>query len=250
MSIPERTPVIVPTIEELKRCVIPRPASSPAPEAGEKPATDGPDMSGEAARPWLSNNAYKFLLHAARPGNETMSLGERYRAIGIKSDSTGNHLLDELRRFGLIRLENRKKEKVAILTNRGWAFLHVKPPKTSGRGSALHQKLADLMARTFTSKGYDTRIECELGPTRKRVDVVATGKNHTIGIEIALGDIVQEMKNLVSDFRTGVVDYVVVASPHESVLGRIKERASAEADLSSVLDRIRYYKIPEGAMPK
>ncbi len=220
MRTPE--PVHIPSIDDLHGCVV---ARGPRPTS----ATGGPEAPRERERAvaHLSREAQLFLLHAATTCHKMTTLEQRWETLGITSGSKKKRIVNELLRFGLIRLEYKGKSRTVHLFKAAWKYLDMEPPKSTGTGGAIHQFWVREIARTLRKRGYDVHVEFALGPARKRVDVVAFGETK-IGVEVALTSLEQELRNIREDLACDVLDRVIVASPDEAFLKRIK--ASAERD--------------------
>ncbi len=237
-----RDAALSPSLEELQRSVVPRLVT----ERHETTAPYGEIRFGSsdpARRSRLSREADAFLRHVVHPGNESLMLEHHWAALKITSGSTKGRILDELRGFGFIHLESRGKAQVVRLYESAWDYLGLRPPKVHGRGGAMHRGIAKRLARHFKSQGHDVRVECEIGPRRKRVDLIAFSKGKRIGVEIALTDVDQELRNLKEDLDSGALDIVLIVSVVESILQRIKARAASDPTLAPRLGQVHFHLI-------
>jgi hypothetical protein len=211
------------------------------PETAVRHTESRSSSSGHTGHTRLSREADAFLRHAAHPGNETLTLEYHWTALKITSGSTKYRTLDELRGRGFIRLERRGKAQAVHLYDTAWDYLGLRPPRVHGRGGPLHRQLADTLARHFKRQGYDVRVECEIGPRRKRVDLIAFSRGKRIGVEIALTDVDQELRNLKEDLDSGALDIVLIVSVMEPILQRIKARAASDPALASRLGQVHFH---------
>lgn len=234
-----KVPVHVPTREELDGCVVRRAHASG--EVAEP--TPGGDESGASL---LTPKAEAFLKHAANPAHWDMGMEERWAAIHVESGSVKRNILRELHGLGLIRQEKRGSCRTVYIYRRGWEYLGLTPPKGLGRGGTLHQHWVKRLRGLFERKGYDVRVEIEMGPEKKRVDLVAFGER-TIGVEVAMTSASQEIKNLTADLRSGVLDLVLVASPDRDLLTQIRKRVDEDAYLRAHKSRISFHRLEEEA---
>jgi hypothetical protein len=175
-----------------------------------------------------------------------MGMEERWAAVGVNSGSVKDRILRELYGFGLIRREEKGPRRTIHVRKEGWAYLGLKPPKGMGRGGTTHQCWVERLKSLFKRQGYDVRVEIEMGPEKKRVDLVAFGKRN-IGVEVAMTSAAQEITNLKADLRSGVLDLVLVASPDRVLLAQIQSRAGEGAYLRAHASRIRFHLLTEEA---
>lgn len=217
----------VPTIDELKAAVVPTQPTPPSEEKDKKPSPD----------------AGLFLRHAAKRENHWLSLEDRWAAIGVKGGGPKDRILKELQQtFSYIRLhEVGDGSKIVEVTKKGLKYLGRKPPKGSGRGGYIHQFWVDVAKRLFKSQGYSVKVEGESGIDHKRVDLIVSG-SIKIGIEVSLTTSVShEIKNLKADLRSGMFDFVIVASPKASRLKSIRRRAMKDPVLAPQMSRIKFF---------
>ncbi len=231
-----RAPVHVPTREELRACVVlrPKPAEAPPPEHLEAGA--------KGIR--LSRDAERFLREAALRGEGASCLETLWEAVGIASGAVKKRVLSELRGAGFIRLERKGGAKAVYLYTAGWDYVGLKPPAGRGRGGSVHRYWVERLAGLFKRKGYDVRVEMEIGREKKRVDLVAFARDR-IGIEVAMTSAKQEITNLKADLRSGVLDLVLLVSPDRVLLAEIQKRVRDDTYLCAHASRLKYYLLTE-----
>jgi hypothetical protein len=225
----------IPTLEELRASVQSRPAD-PALEP-ITPVADDPDRTGERI---LSREAEAFLRDAAAFIHMGSSLEEHFTRAGITSGSVKKRVIQELVSRGLIRLEHKGRSKQVHLYGTAWEYLGMEPPAGRGAGGSTHRHCIEHVARLFRARGYDVRVECPVGPRKKRVDLLALGKKR-IGIEIGLSSPAQELRNIEEDLASGVLDMVVFCALDETMLEDVRKRVAKHPKLERQLARIRFY---------
>jgi len=238
----DNTPVHVPGREELDACVLERADAAVGEDSQGDAAPEAPhDVPATSV---LTLQADALLRHAANPAHLDMPMEARWAAIGVTSGSVKDRLLRELRGLGFIRLEKKGPCRTIYIYKKGWEYLGLTAPKGLGRGGAVHRRWVAHLKGLFRQKGYDVRVEIEVGKEKKRVDMVAFGAQK-IAIEIAITSVTQEVANLKADLRSDAIDRVLVASPDVELLARIKERAQNDSDLAGQMDRVRFYRLIE-----
>lgn len=229
----DELPVHIPTQDELMAVVVKQPESSSVEDAaGGYRRKDTPDP--------LSPNAKAFLRYAAEQQHESLSLEDRWLAIGIVSGAVKKRVLAELCGRGFIRLESRGRVKKLHLYKVAWEYLRMERPKESGIGGSIHKVLAERAARMFKDRGYDIHFEMEVGPKRKRVDVVAFGRLR-LGIEIGLTNPQQEVRNLRLDLESGALDYVLFVTATREFLDKVEKLIDHDPYLHRNREKIRLY---------
>lgn len=246
---PSKEPLYVPTLKELQALVVPPietaadedvlPASASCflPEATK---TKHYEKSSEPFSPRLSLQAEAFLRHAVLPGHETFNLESRWEALGIKSGSIKERILNELHRQGYMRLERKGKVQIPHLYAKTWEYLGCKPFTGEGVGGTTHRTIIKQVARLFAKRGYTVRVEQEIGEHRKRVDLVCYGKHRILGIEVGLSDPRQEIKNLRDDLETGILDLVLFVTIEPDMLAKVRNMAVKDVFISRELKRIKF----------
>lgn len=193
----------------------------------------------------LSPEATSFLRHAAEPHHRMMMLEERWKVLGIVSGSKKKSILDELRTAGLIRLERKGRSQQVHLYARSYRNLGIPKPTGEGTGGTTHTLAVKKIASLLKLRGYDVHIEQEVGPSRKRVDIMAYGPKRIIAIEVGLSDVGQEIKNLTEDLQSGVPDLVLFVSTDPKMIENVRTHAERDVYLSEMIDRIRFYHLED-----
>ena len=219
----------VPTLKDLKEAVRPR----VLPESSLKTSAKLVEKEG------LSFHAREFLHHAMLPGNERLGLEARWKQLGIVSGAQKKRILDELGGQGLLRLDQRGRYKVPALYPEAYEALDTTPVKGKGTGGPTHQEIVRRLAERLRKRGFDVRIEVEIGPRHKRIDLLALGKVR-LGVEVGLSSVAQEVKNLDEDFASGALDYVLVVCRDAGMLKEIEICAKVHTRLSKHIERIRF----------
>jgi hypothetical protein len=211
------------------------PRGIPSPTAAPAPAE---------ARSSLSSEAETFLRMVASTEFEGLNLSQLWKIQNVTSGSARRKHQNELIRHGFIRLISKGKSKGVQVYPAGYAHLGLELPKGQGRGGEDHRLYTAQLQRTFKTAGFDTHIEFEVGPRRKRVDLVAFGQNR-IGVEIAMGDLKQELHNLREDLASGALDIVIVASPSKDFLRKLHTHVLLDPELKAQTQRIKYRLLEE-----
>ncbi len=219
MTNPE--PLHIPTIEELRAHVVssakPSAPLSPSSAPGEcRPATPGPAREPSSAAP-LTPLAEALLRQAVLPENEGLGLEHLWRILGVRSGSKKKQLTDELRGRGFLRTERKGKVALVHVYHAGYAYLGLTPPKHKGVGGATHRRIAAVLAAKLKTRGYDVHIEHEIGPARKRTDILALGRQR-LAVEIGLSDPRQEARNILAALESGAVDIVLFVAVDSALL--------------------------------
>lgn len=229
MTTIDRTPVVIPTVEQLRSCVV-----------EHRPPTIHPEAVVSTSDPSISPNAERLLRQVALNIGRPLQLEDHWKSIGVESGSIKNAVLDELRSRGLIRLERKGRSKRIHLYAAAWDLLGMTPPKGLGSGGATHKECVQQVAQLFKNRGYEVRIEQALGASKKRVDIFALGKQR-VGIEVGLTSPAQEVKNIREDLESGSLDVVLLASTSPDILDEVKKLAARDDYLSRHSHRIRYF---------
>lgn len=254
-------PVPIPTLDELKRMVIPSsPVDAPAaPKVPDKTSGHGSDKAKAPApvpKPEvephdpakLSSKAQALLCQAVDPAHAGWSLEQHWRVLGIDAGSEKRRLLSELKRFGFIRVEREGRQGRIRVYRRGYEYLGLMPPaREKGIGGDKHKKIAKYIAHLLTEKGFhEVSYEQEIGPARKRVDLVAYGKDGIVGVEIGLTDYRQELKNIRDDLRADVLAKLLWVTTDPALLRTVREKAEKDPAIRPLLHRVRFFLLKEG----
>ena len=229
--------VSVPTMAELQALIIPRIPSTDLPE---KSLPTKSEVS--ATDPVLGREAEAFLRDAAAFTHEGSTLEEHFSRVHITSGSIKKRVIQELTGLGLIRLEHKGRSKRVYLYEKAWDYLGMTSPKGYGEGGITHRQCVAKVADLFKKKGFDVRVECPIGPHKKRVDILALGEQR-IGIEVGLSSVVQEVKNIEEDLASGALDMVVFIAVDEGMFEAVRKRVMAHPTLAGQMYRIRFYLI-------
>ena len=243
--------VRIPSIDELNRIVVPStPRECATGLSRGDPRKPHDIFVDDAGREYhLTPEAERFLRHAAESHHRSLTLGERWTALGIASGSVQKRILNELHRHGLIRLERKGKVRYVHLYGRAYEYLGIPRPTSKGVGGTSHRIAVERMAAVLKERGYEVHIEREVGTAKKRVDLVAYAKDRILGVEVGLSDVRQEIKNLREDLETGVLDLVLFVSTDPTMLAKVKAAAGDCTDLRGQLHRIKFFLLDEGAGP-
>ena len=248
-------PVPIPSLNELKRMVIPTSAvdAPAAPEVSDKTPGHG---SGKAKLPapvpkpdvepgdpsGLSSKAESLLRQAVDPAHADWPLEQHWQALGIDAGSEKRRLLNELKGFGFIRVERKGREGRVRVYRRGYERLGLTPPREKGIGGDKHRKIAKHIARLLTKSGFsEVSYEREIGPHRKRVDIVGYGKDGVVGVEIGLTDYRQELKNIHDDLRAAVLDKLLWVTTDPALLRSVREKAAQDPAIRPHLSCVRLF---------
>ncbi|MCL4219169.1 MAG: hypothetical protein KJ052_19480 [Candidatus Hydrogenedentes bacterium] len=168
--------------------------------------------------------------------------------MSINAGSEKRRLLNELKSFGFIRVERVGRQGRVRICRRGYEYLGLTPPaKEKGIGGAKHKKIAKYIAHLLTEKGFhEVSYEQEIGPARKRVDLVAYGRDSVIGAEIGLSDYRQELKNLRDDLRADVLDKLLWVTTDPDLLRTVREKAEKDPAIRPHLNRVRFFLLKDG----
>ena len=237
-------PIHVPTAEELIACVVRRGDTTAMRTREEIP--DSASSRDAPATPKLTPKAEALLRHAADPAHWNMGMEERWAAIGVNYGSEKDRILRELYGAGVISREKKGPRRTIHVRKEGWAYLGLKPPSGMGRGGTTHRLWVQRLKSLFKRKGYDVRVEMEIGREKKRVDLVAFARDR-IGIEVAMTSAKQEITNLKADLRSGVLDLVLLVSPDRVLLAEIQKRVRDDTYLCAHASRLKYYLLTEEA---
>ncbi len=249
MTSPSDKPLHIPTLEELRCCVVPRCTSADADESSKggkrDPARDEPDST---ASPVLSTEAEAFLRHVVVLTHPKFTLEDHWAALGVTSSSKKQHVLKELRRHGLIRLERKGRQKVVHLYVKAYELLGISAPKGEGVGGTTHRQVVNRLAVILRKRKYEVHIEEEIGPDRKRVDILALGKQR-IGVEVGLSSMNQELKNLRDDLASGVLDMILFVSTDRAMVDKVRSHAARDVVLKPQMHRLRFCYFDEETKP-
>lgn len=240
----DKEPSPVPDLHEVQAHVRHTPEDMRPGNTPDKPPTPPgvPESGGEA--PPLSEKARAFLRTAASGEFTNLTLTQRWKMHGVLSGSERRKYQEELIQRGFIRLVRDGKRKTVHVYPAGYKYLGLDPPKGRGRGGADHQLYVSRLKAMLSKAGFDTYVEFEAGPRRKRVDLVAFGKNR-LGFEVAMGDLQQELRNIREDLASGALDIVIVASPSASFLKKLHAHVQKDPVLRTQMARIKYRKLEE-----
>ncbi len=162
MTSPSDKPLRIPTLAELRRCVVPRCPSAAADESSKggkrDPARDEPDST---ASPALSTEAEAFLRHAALPAHIDSGLEDHWTAIGVTSGSIKRRVLNELRRDGHIRLERKGKHNVVHLYRKAYELLGLRVPSGEGVGGSTHRRIVKRLAEILKKQSYEVQTNTQ-----------------------------------------------------------------------------------------
>ena len=238
------TPLSIPTMEELRAAVV-APMDSPDPSSERLGAeTDRPSTDKRSRPIRLTPLAEAFLRQAVLPGNRGLGLETYWQALGVTSGSVKGRVREELRRHGFIRIERKGRVSTVHVYGAGYAYLGVSPPKGEGVGGTTHKRIVARLAAQLKKRGYEVHIEQEIGPARKRVDLLALGPQR-IAIELGLSDAEQEARNILADLRSGAVDQVVFVAVDRALLRRVTDHLAKQTVYISESHRVRFYLWPD-----
>jgi len=235
-------PVIVPTMEALKASVVPRRRVSATPDTPGAPVAPFPPFEPcpEPADLGPSAKAMAVLRFYAYIGNREKPLEACWKAIGVKSGSQKARIVEELQRHGLMRLESKGRRKMVRLYKRAYGLLGIAPPKGDGVGGCIHKVIVAQLADMFRARGYDVHIEGEIGPHRKRIDLVAYGHRRVVGLELGLSRVAQELANLRADLFAGVLDLLLFVATDPSMLNKVRAGAASDPVIAPHIHRIHF----------
>lgn len=241
MSDPAKPPVHIPSRDELQDAVLPRCTDAdivgpPVPRSSPAAAPPGAG---------LSPGAHALLLRAAHPESADQCLEDHWKALGVRHGSRKRAILNELRSGGFVYLESHGRKRLVRLYPRAWAYLGMDAPKGAGDGGSRHRAVVRTLARAFTRRGYETHIEQELGPGRKRCDLVCYSRDRVIGIEVGLSRAEQEVKNIRDDLASGALDQVILVSDASAILRRVRLLIEEDPELAGLRGRIRFFLLTE-----
>lgn len=237
----------IPLFEELQRLVVPRAPHEPAPAPmpRETPKRDPRSAHEPSREEFLRPDAERFLRHAAEPHHRWMTLGERWSELGIPSGSVQKRILDDLRRQGLIRLERKGRAYQVHLYRKAYEYLRLPAPTGEGVGGTSHKLAVKRIAALLKRRGYEIHIERQLGRSKKRVDIVAYGKDLILGCEVGISSTKQELANIVMDIETGVLDLLLFVTTDQIMLDKVRAAAMKDPVVSKQLHRIKFYLLGE-----
>ncbi len=225
----------IPTVEELKASVLFRPPA--AVSESTKPVDPFVEFG---TKPLLSREAEAFLRDSAVFAHTGSTLEEHFSRVHITSGSIKKRVIQELVGMGLMRLEHKGRSKRVYLYEKAWEYLGMTSPKGYGEGGITHRQYVTKVADLFKKKGFDVRVECPIGSHKKRVDLLALGKQR-IAVEIGLSSVTQEIKNIEEDLASGAVDMVVFCAIDEKMLEAVRKRVMDHPTLAGQFHRIRFY---------
>ncbi len=243
----ERPGVHVPSKAELDAAVVPDRKENDE-DAGEPATTAREEHRDEGGRgeTKLSADTVAALRHFTDPANRRLPIGAHYRAIGITSGSRMMAITRELIRLGMIRVERKGRSKLVHPYNKAYEFLGLPPPKGEGVGGTTHKAIVAEVARTFRESGLDARIEHEIGPDRKRVDLVGFGPEAIVGVEVGISDVRQEIINIRNDLAAGVLTHLLFITTDRSILRRVRRAAMEDPEIAPHIGLVRFYLFDEG----
>ncbi len=125
------------------------------------------------------------------------------------------------------------------------SILGLPPPKGEGVGGTSHVLAVKQMTTVLKRRGYEVHIERQVGRSKKRVDIVAYGKDRIIGCEVGLSDVRQELKNLREDLEAGVLDLLLFVTTDKALLEKVKRLAAKDPVVSKHLHRVKFYLLDE-----
>lgn len=232
--------ITIPTVDELNDTVVSRCSlDSEAAETGRPYKVVKPEGRG-ASPTSLSRDAERFLRYWASVDGEVRSLQDAWSALGIRSGSVKDRILKELSAGGYIRTEAHGRGKRVHLYVAAWEHIGIAPPKSIGRGGPQHQAIVKALAAKFRKRGYDVRVEAEIGPDRKRIDLIAFGRER-IGIEVGLSETRQELKNLRADLAAGVLDRILWFTNDPRLLQRVRTAYVRNKEMSGLPTHIHFF---------
>ena len=228
-----------PTLEELKERVVPSAeVSNPVSDL-----SDGKER--RAKRPVIDAKAELVLRHAALNGNKAASMEEGlWKPAGITSGSQKRKILDALTGAGFIFLRSEGRSKRVVLYPAAWEYLGMKPPTGEGRGGDEHKRIVARIAKLFRSCGYESHVEHEVGPDKKRVDVLCTGPAR-VAVELDLSSVGQAVKNITGCVDSGAIDLVLSVGADSGFLSKVRDAIEADAYLQTHRGRIHFFLMPE-----
>jgi len=239
-----QAPVQIPTLNQLQEHIVPRQTAVFESTFGCKPAAvrapGSPPVPVSPAGP--SPEARALLFHKALHPHDDLALEACWRAIGVRNGSKKRAIKEELLRHGLAVFERKGRLSCLQITPRGWEYLGMTPPKGKGVGGATHKTIVCQLTEDFKNRGYDVRVEKEIGGDGKRVDIVAYREKHIVGIEVGLSDWRQELRNIQADLKSEVLDLLVFVSPDPAMLEKVRTECNKDVFIREHIQRIRFLK--------
>ena len=242
------SPVSVPTLEELQAMVVPRRATPLSGVSAAVSVTSSVPPPPAPGGPKLSPDADALLRQAAQSHRRHWSLEQHWKELGVTSGSIKSRVLSELRAAGFIRAETKGREKHLYLYHKAYDFLGMKPPIGEGVGGATHKNVVAKVKKVLEHHGYSVYLEQEVGPHRKRVDLVAYGEK-VVGVEVGLSDPRQELKNLRDDLAAGVLDFLMFVTTDPKISDKVRALAASDPVVAAQLVYVRFVCLTEDGDP-